>query len=447
MEFDQHFSYKKLLKITYPCIIMMIFTSIYSVVDGLFLSNLVGKDAFAAVNFVAPYLNLFNGVGFLFGSGGSALIGKMLGQKRNEDANVAFTTVSMISVFVGIVFVIIGGLFLKPAVIRMGASGELLKNTLAYGRIFIYGLPFCIVTFEFESLYMTANKNKLGLYSTITCGLLNVFLDYLFIAKHQMGIEGAAIASVIAQAFGGILPFVYFSRKNTSQLQLQKCRLELHYMKKILSNGVSEMISNVSFALIGLLYNVQLVKYAGSDGVASYGSMMYINFLLCAIFFGYVVGVSPLISFHYGSKNHKELSSLLRKSLVMICSASFGMFVLSELFANDIASFFFANEPKLLEMTVHGFTLFSFSFLFTGLAVFGSSFFTALNNGRVSAFISLIRVLLLQIPAILLLPKLMGLDGIWLSLVVSEGCLSILVMYLIYKYKDEYHYSLVKGKF
>lgn len=447
MEFNQHFSYKDLIKMTLPSVIMMIFTSIYSVVDGLFLSNLVGKDAFAAVNFIFPYLMLFNSTGFLFGSGGSALLGKLLGQQKQEEANIAFTTVTVVSFLVGIFFLVVGMFLLKPAALWLGASGALLDNTLAYGYIYMFGIPFCIVQFEFENLYMVANKNKLGLYSTITCGLINVCLNYVFIAKLNMGIQGAAIASVIAQAVGGLLPIVYFTKENNSMLQMIKCKLNMHYIKQVLSNGISEMVSNISYAIVGLLYNYQLLKYAGSNGVASYGTMMYISFLFSAIFFGYVVGLSPLLSYHYGSENHNELSSLLRKSLILIITFSLVIFGISELYADNIAYIFFSKEPILLEMTVHGFTLFSFSFLFTGLAVFGSSFFTALNNGKLSAIISFARVFVFQIPVVLLLPKVLGLDGIWLSLVISEACTSVLGMYYIYKKRNHYHYSLIQGKF
>lgn len=440
MTFSEHFTYRKLLRYAVSPVVMMIFTSIYSVIDGLFLSNFVGKEAFAAVNFVLPYLMLFSSVGFLFGTGGSALIAKTLGEGNHKKANEIFSALVWVSALTGAVFATIGSLFLRPIAEWQGASGELLANSLLYGRIYLLGVPACVIQYEFQSLFATAGKTKLGLISTITSGVSNIVLDALFVAIFSWGIVGAAAATILSQLIGGLFPLVYFGRKNSSLLHIVKCRPDWRALGKIATNGSSEMINNLSIAVVSLLYNMQLLKYAGDDGIAAYGVLMYVNFLFTAIFWGYVVGISPIISYHYGAKNHEELRSLLRKSLVIIFSASLLMFTISECFAVPISRIFVGYDAELLQMTTHGFFLFSFCFLFAGIAIFSSSFFTSLNNGLISAFLSCSRVFLFQVPVILTLPKFLKLDGVWLSLVSAELLTAILGLILIFTKRKKYQY-------
>lgn len=440
MQFSGHFTYKKIIRYTIPPIIMMIFTSLYSVVDGLFLSNYAGKEPFAAVSFIMPYLMMFNATGFMFGTGGSALIAKKLGEKKQKDANEIFTTLIVISLITGVCLGLIGLLFLRPVSTMQGAEGALLENSLKYGHIYLLGTPACIIQFEFEALYATSGKSKMGLYSTVISGLMNVFLDALFLGAFSWGIVGAAVATVISQYIGGIIPFIYYGRKNKSSLRLVKCKLRLKEMVKVCTNGSSEMVNNVSVSIVSLLYNVQLLKYAGDDGIAAYGIMMYVNFLFTAIFWGYVSGVSPIISFNYGAKNHKELHNLLKKSIIILTTASLVMFVSSTVLASPITKVFVGYDSELLSMTIKGFRLFAFTFLFSGLSVFSSSFFTALNNGLISAIISFSRVFLFQIPSVLLLPLVLELNGVWVSVVVAEMLTVIMGAILILKYRKKYQY-------
>lgn len=440
MDFAQHFTYRRLLRYMVPPIIMMIFTSIYGIVDGLFVSNFVGKEAFAAVNFILPYLMLFTSVGFMFGTGGSALIAKKLGEKEDKKANEIFSTLVLFSVLTGIVFAGIGLFFLRPVAVWQGAEGELLENSLLYGRIYLLGVPACVVQYEFQNLFATAGKPRLNLFATVTAGVTNIVLDALFIGVFSWGLVGAAVATIISQWIGGIIPFLYFARPNSSMLRFVKCRPDVRAMIKICANGSSELVNNISMTIVSLLYNMQLLKYAGDNGIAAYGVLMYVNFLFTAVFWGYVVGVSPIISYHYGAENRGELKSLLRKSIVIVCSGSAIMFTLSELLARPIAGIFVGYDPELLQMTLRGFFLFSFCFLFSGLAIFSSSFFTALNNGLISAVISFSRVFVFQIPATLILPLFLGLDGIWLSLVVAELLTFILGASLIVAKRKKYQY-------
>lgn len=438
VDYSKHFTYGNLIRHAISPIMMMIFTSIYGVVDGLFLSNFVGKEAFAAVNFILPYLMLFSSIGFMFGTGGSALIAKTLGEKQERKANEIFSSLMLCSVLCGILSAVVGCLFLRPIAVWQGAKGVLLENSLLYGQIYLLGIPACVIQYEFQALFATAGKTKLGLCSTVLSGVTNIVLDAVFLGVFSWGLVGAAAATIISQWIGGLIPFFYFCRPNTSLLRFVKCRPDGKAMVKICTNGSSELVNNLSMAIVSLLYNMQLLHYAGDDGIAVYGILMYVNFLFTAVFWGYIVGAAPIISYHYGTGNKAEVRSLLHKSLTLIGICSLIMFAASELLANPISRFFVSYDQKLLEMTRHGFLLFSFSFLFAGVSIFSSSFFTALNNGRISAFLSVSRVFVFQVPAILFLPSLWKLDGIWLSVVFAELLTAILGLLLIFAKRKRY---------
>ena len=437
----EHFTYRKLLRFTFPSAVMMVFTSIYGVVDGLFLSNFAGKTAFAAVNFILPYLMLLGGIGFMFGSGGSALVAKTLGEQDIPKANRIFTSLVITSLISGVVLGIAGYLFLRPVSYWMGARGQLLEDSVLYGRIYLLGVPFCVVQYEFQNLYSTAGKPKLGLYSTVASGVTNIVLDALFVGAFSWGLVGAAAATVLSQVLGGLLPLIYFGRENSSMLRLTRSSFDGKSMVKVCTNGASELLNNISMTIVSILYNVQLLRYAGNDGLAAYGVLMYVNFLFISVFLGYSLGVSPIISYHYGAENHKELRSLLRKSLVILGSCSLMMFVISELSAGPVSRLFVGYDPELLSMTLRGFLLFSFCFLFAGMGIFSSAFFTALNNGLISAILSGMRTMVFQIAFVLLLPLFWDIDGIWLSVVAAELLAALLGMALIFLKRKAYHYA------
>ena len=440
MKFEQHFTYKKILRISFSPVIMMLFTSLYSVVDGLFLSNFAGKDAFSAVGFITPYLMMFNSVGFMFGTGGSALIAKKLGEKETKAANEIFSTLVLCSVLTGVLLAMIGQIFLRQVALLQGADGILLKNSLRYGRIYLLGTAACLVQFEFQALYFTSGKSRLGLVSSVIAGFCNIFLDALFLVVFSWGITGAAVATVISQWFGGFFPIFYYMRKNSSYLQLKKGKFRGRELLKVCTNGASEMVNNISLSAVSFFYNIQLIAYAGSDGIAAYGIMTYVNFLFNAVFWGYISGIAPVISFHYGAQNKKELKSLLKKSVILVSGCSFLMFLLSETMAKTFAFLYAGYSLELMEISVHGFRLFAFSFLFSGLSIFISSFFTALNNGMISAVLSASRVFLFQIPAVLFLPLIWKIDGIWLSVGFAESLCVLLGVYFLVKNKKKYQY-------
>ena len=399
---------------------MLIFTSVYNVVDGFFVSNYVGKTSFSAVNFITPFLLMLGAIGFMFGTGGSALISKTMGEGDTEKPNRIFSLIVYVSVLFGFVIAMLGFIFLRPLAALLGAKNELLENSIKYGRIIIFSLPAFILQFEFQSLFSTAGKPKVGLYITIAAGLTNIVLDALFVAVLSWGLEGAALATVISQCVGGGVPILYFARPNKSFLRLGKTSFDGKALIKVCSNGFSELLSQISMSLVSMLYNVQLLRYAGADGVAAYGVLMYVGFIFQAVFIGYSVGTSAIIGYHYGAQNRKELQNLLRKSGILIGIFALGMFASSLALSRPLASLFVGYDAALFAMTVHAFGIFAFSFLCSGYAIFGSSFFTALNNGGVSAAISFLRTVVFQAAAVLLFPLFWGVDGIWLSIVAAE---------------------------
>lgn len=399
---------------------MMVFTSIYSVVDGFFVSNFAGKTPFTAVNFIMPFLMIFGSCGFMFGTGGGALIAKTMGEGNIEKAKKLFSLVVYTSIVCGIVLAFLGIIFLRPLAAALGAEGQLLEDSVKYGRIILMAIPAFILQYEFQCLFITAEKPNLGLYVTIIAGLTNIILDALFVAGFCWGLEGAAAATALSQCVGGITPLIYFTCSHRSILRLGKTKFDKKALVKTCINGSSELMSNISMSVVSMLYNVQLLKFAGEDGVAAYGVLMYVGMIFQAVFIGYSVGTAPVIGYHFGANNSKELRGLLRKSLVLIGVFAVVMFTSSYILARPLSVLFVGYDEGLLRLTVHAFSIFSFSFFFSGFAIFGSSFFTALNNGLVSAAISFLRTLVFQVIAVLIFPLFWAVDGIWISSVAAE---------------------------
>ena len=437
---SDHFTCRRLLRFTFPSIVMLVFTSIYGVVDGFFVSNYVGKTPFAAVNFIMPFLLVLGCVGFMFGTGGGALIAKTLGEGDREKANRIFSMLVWVSALCGVGLAILGQLLLAPVAALLGAEGEMLADSVTYGRIILLAIPAYVLQYEFQCLFATAEKPKLGLAVTVAAGMTNVVLDALFVAGLSWGLEGAAAATAVSQCVGGLLPLLYFSRPNRSLLRLTKAGLDWRALRKACTNGSSEFLSNISMSVVGMLYNFQLLRYAGEDGIAAYGVLMYVSLIFQAAFLGYSVGTAPVISYHDGAGHYEELRGLLRRSLGIVGVFALLMFAAAELLALPLSRLFVGYDQALLALTLRGFQLYSFSFLFSGLAIFGSSFFTALNDGLVSALISFMRTLVFQVVAVLLLPLLWGLDGIWAATAAAELlAVAVTVAFLVGKRK-KYHY-------
>ncbi|MBQ8719841.1 MAG: MATE family efflux transporter [Clostridia bacterium] len=421
---------------------MMIFTSIYGVVDGFFVSNFVGETPFAAINFIMPFIMILGSFGFMFGTGGSALISKTMGEGNRERANRLFSMLTYTSLGVGALVAVLGVIFVRPLAAALGAEGAMLDDCVTYARIILAATPAFMLQQEFQSFYITAEKPQMGLITTIAAGVMNMVLDALFIAGFGWGVAGAALATALSQVVGATVPLVYFALPNTSLLRLGAPFFDGRALLKACTNGSSELMSNAAMSIVGMLYNVQLMKYAGEPGVAAYGVMMYVGMIFVAIFIGYSIGTAPVIGYHYGAKNEGELKSLLKKSLAITGVISVSMLVLSFSLARPLSLIFMSQSPETLEITVHGFKIFSFQFLFCGIAIFGSSFFTALNNGLISALISFLRTLVFQLAAIMLLPLIWkpAVDGIWLSVVVAEVSAAALTLVFLAANKKRYGY-------
>lgn len=442
IQLSDHFSYGRLLRFTAPSIAMMIFTSVYGVVDGFFVSNYAGKTPFAAVNLIMPFLMVIATVGFMFGTGGSALVAKSFGEGEPERANRNFSLFVYVSFALGVVLAGLGIVFIRPISIRLGAEGALLDNCVVYARIILAALPFYVLQLLFQSFFVTAEKPQLGLAVTVSAGLTNMVLDAVLVISlpQQYKLAGAALATALSQVVGGTVPLFYFARKNSSILRLGRTSFDGRAILKACTNGSSEFMSNVSMNIVGMLYNTQLLKFAGENGVAAYGVMMYVSMIFSAAFIGYSIGTAPVVSYHDGARNFPELKSLLRKSLVVIGLFGVCMVASAELLSSRLARMFVGYDAALMELTVSGFQIFALSFIFMGFAIYGSSFFTALNDGLTSAAISFLRTLVFQVAAVLLLPTIWDIDGIWMSIVVAEFMAVVLTAAFLATKRRKYHY-------
>lgn len=437
---SDHFTYKNLIRFTLPSIAMMIFTSIYGVVDGFFVSNFVGKTPFAAVNIIYPFIMILGSVGFMFGTGGSALIARYMGEDNIKKAKRTFSLIVYVSLCLGFVLSAMGIIFIRPIASLLGAEGKLLEDAVTYGRIILMANPAFILQMEFQSFFITAEKPQLGLFATIGAGVTNMLMDWILVGVLPFGLVGAATATALSQVVGGVVPLVYFILPNKSLLRLGKTKYDGKSLLKTCTNGSSELMSQISMSLVSMIYNFQLLKYAGESGVAAYGVLMYVCLVFLGVFIGYTIGTAPVISYNFGAQNHPELKNLLKKSLIIIGSVSVAMVILAEFLATPLSLLFVGYDKELLEITSNAFVISSFSFLFSGFAIYFSGFFTALNDGLTSAILSFMRTLVFQISAILILPLIFGLDGIWMSFIVSDGLAVITGIIFIIAKKKKYHY-------
>lgn len=437
---SEHFTYKTLIKFTLPTIIMMIFTSIYGIVDGLFVSNIVGSSGFAAINLIMPLIMMIGTIGFMIGTGGSAIISKTLGEGDKEEANKYFSMLVYLEVILGIIFTIIALLAIEPVARLLGATDSILSDCLTYGRILLIGMTAFILQNSFQAFMVVAEKPKLGLVISIISGVTNMVLDFLFIYLFELGVAGAALATIFSQFVGAVIPIIYFARKNNTILKLGKTKFELLPIIKTCTNGSSEMVTNLSMSLVNMLFNIQLMKFAGANGVSAYGIIMYVGFLFVGTYLGYSIGSAPIISYHYGAKNKDELKNLLNKSIKMLAIVATIMTLLAEIFAKPLASIFVSYDKELLELTINALRLYSLSYVISWFNIFASSFFTALNNGFISALISFLRTLLFQVVMILVLPAIWGINGIWFSVVFAEILTMIVSVICFIKKRKQYEY-------
>lgn len=440
IQLSDHFIYSKLFRFVLPSIVMMVFTSIYGVVDGYFISNFVGKEPFAAVNLIMPFLMILGGFGFMIGTGGSALVSKNLGENKKEEANKIFTLMVLVTLILGIVLTVLGIIFIRDVAYLFKADEEMIDDCVLYGKVVLIFNSAFMLQNVFQSFFVTSEKPKLGLIVTVVAGCTNMVLDALFIAVFKWGVSGAAIATGISQVVGAVLPIIYFSFPNNSLLKFTKPQINIKAILKAFGNGSSEFMSNISSSLVSIVYNIQLMKYIGSNGVAAYGTIMYVQFIFIAIFVGYAIGSAPVIGYNYGAENHKELKNMFKKSIIINASLGVIMLVLSECLAPTLSKIFVGYDEELYILTLHAFRLFSFAFLFAGFNIFISSFFTALNNGIVSAIVSFLRTLVFQLASVLLLPSIVGVDGIWWAISIAEVLAFIVSIVFVITKRKKYNY-------
>lgn len=440
IQLSDHFTYKRLFRFVAAPILMMICNSMYSIVDGIFVSNFVGKTPFAAINLIMPIMIGISSVGFMLGTGGNAIVAKTLGEGRAKEANQYFSMLVYTSIILGLFLSAIGFIFVRPISAALGASGELLDNCVLYGRILFASETAYILQNVFQSFFSTAEKPEMSLKVSLSAGIANVVLDFLFIVVFHWGLAGAAAATAMGQFVGGVIPLIYFFKKNDSLLNLGRAFFDKKVLLKACTNGSSEMVSTLSSSIVTALYNFQLMKLAGEDGVAAYGVIMYVNFIFVGVFLGYSLGSAPINAYHYGAGNHSELKNMFKKSIRLMAGAGILLMLLAEALAYPLVKIFAGYDAELFAMTCHGFRIYSLAFILMGISIWGSSFFTALNNGAISAAISFLRTLVFETASVLLLPIFLGLNGIWLSIVVAE-LMSVIVTttFLIIK-RDKYHY-------
>ena len=440
IQLNEHFTYGKLFRFAFPSIIMMIFTSIYGVVDGLFVSNFAGKTAFASINLVMPFVMILGGIGFMIGTGGTALVSKVLGEGKKEKANKIFTMMIIFTLLLGTLLSVIGVVSMPWVADFLGATEEMMADCILYGRIVTGFTVAFMLQNVFQSFLIAAEKPKLGLLATVLAGITNMALDAIFITVFKWGVAGAAIATGLSQCVGGIFPLIYFSRDNSSLLRLTNTKLEIKPILNACGNGSSELMSNISSSVVSMIYNFQLMKYVGEDGVSAYGVLMYVQFIFVAIYIGYAIGCAPITGYHFGAQNHGELKNMLRKSAFLSAISGVVLTILAIVLSSPLAKLFVGYDEELYELTRHAFSLFAYSFLLAGFNIFTSSFFTALNNGAVSAAISFMRTLIFQTSSVLILPIFLGVDGIWWAITVAEVFAFILSLIFLFAKREKYHY-------
>ena len=440
IQLSDHFTYGRLIRFVIPSVAMMIFTSVYGVIDGLFVSNFVGKTPFAAVNLIIPFCMILGAFGFMFGTGGTALVAKTLGEGKKERANQIFSMLIYVALLLGILLALFGIVFVEPIALKLGADDAMMGYCVKYARVVLLGLPFFMLQNMFQSFLIAAEKPKMGLMVTIAAGVTNMVLDALFIAIFRWGVVGAAAATALSQFVGGVVPFLFFVRKNNSKLRLTKTKMMGKELLRTCTNGSSELVTNISLSLVCMLYNVQLLKIAGQNGVAAYGVIMYVNFIFISIYLGYAFGTAPIIAFHYGAKNTAELQNVLKKSLKILLGAGVTLFGTAFLLSDMLAKIFVGYDAALYAMTARGFRLYAVSYLLAGFNIYGSSFFTALNNGIVSAAISFLRTVVFEVAAIMILPVFFRLDGIWCAITVAETASLLITAVFFFALRKRYHY-------
>ena len=437
---DKDIDFKFLIKFSLPSIIMMVFLSVYTIVDGVFISKLVGTDALSAVNIVYPVIALLMAISTMIGTGGNAIVSRKLGEGKTEEARKDFSTLVYTVIFLGVTLSILSYLFLKPIIIFLGANAAIYEYCDIYAKIMLIFTPALLLAMMFKILLVTAGQGHLGLILTVLGGVVNMILDYVFISTFNMGIAGAALATGIGYCITGLCGLVYFIFARKNVLHLVKPHFHADLLKETCINGSSEMVSTLSGSIITLVFNNILMRMAGVDGVAAITVILYLQMLLAAVYMGYAMGISPLLGYNYGKKDEMNLKSIFKISIITISIISGAVLMFGVFKAGSLAALFTHRGTNVYILAESGLRLFSVSFLFSGINIFASSMFTALSNGKVSAIISFVRTLAFQLICLYTLPTFLGINGVWLAIPVAELLSLVVSIYFIRKYRNEYKY-------
>lgn len=436
----QKFNWGKLLRFSLPTILMMVSLSLYTTVDGIMVSQLISEKGLAAVNLVYPVVSLILATSLMLSSGSNAIIAYLLGEGKAEEARKKLTTTYLFGLTFAVVIMAIGLLLIKPILIGLGTSEELMVYAMPYLRTMLYFTPFVFLQIFTQTFMVTEGKPILGLVLSILSGVINIGLDYLFMGVWGWGITGAAIATGIGYMVTGLYGLLYFMFHPKAGLRFSKPAWDLIFLIKTMTNGASEMVNNVSIAFTTFLFNVTMIRLIGNEGVVAITIILYVQFIQMAIYFGYAQGVSPIISFKYGSEDREGLKSLIRKSFIFVFAASFVVIGLSFLLANPVIGLFVESGTPVFALTRQGFLITLFAYVFMGANVFMSAMFTALGNGRVSALLSFMRTFVFIVGCLILLPNMLGVMGVWIAAPISEA-LAFFISWLAYvRGKNRYGY-------
>ena len=441
IQLSDHFTYKKLIRYSIPMIGVLILTSIYGVVDGLFISNVEGDIAFSAVNLILPGVMMFSSIGFMMGSGGAAIVSKTLGEGKKEKASQYFSMIVYFLIIIGIVCAILGCILTKQISSLLGASEKMEKYCIEYGRVLFLFLPFMMLQYMFQSFFAVAEKPNVGLLITLCAGITNAIGDYLLIVVFRLGITGAAVASGASMVVGSVPAIIYFAFKKDLKFKLVPTKFDWKALGHTMSNGSSEMVTNISMSFVNMLYNAQLMKYYGENGVSAYGVIMYVGFIFSGCYMGVSQAVAPVVGYNYGASNEEELKNVFKKSLIILAVMAIFLTGSAEALSKPLAYVLFSHNEELLKLTTYAIRLYAIGYTISWINIFGSAFFTGLNNGLVSAIISFGRMLVFQLATIFILPLIFDSTGLWLAMPVSEVFSLIVTVTFFITMRKKYNYA------
>ena len=437
---ENKISLTSLIKYTFPTVIMMVFFSLSTIIDGIFVSRYVGANALSATNIVYPVINILIGISVMFATGGNAIVAKFMGEGKNQEAKETFTLITLSALVAGLIVSVFSTIFIKDIIYALGSTDSLYKNCYDYLVVFLIFAPVMISKLFFDYFLVTAGVPKLGLISSVSGGVINIILDYLFIVEFKMGTLGAALATCVSYALPAMVGVIYFSRKS-NVLCFAKPKFNMKLILDSCMNGSSEMVTQMSGAVTTFLYNAAMLKFLGEDGVASITIILYVQFLLNSAYIGFTSGVSPRISYNYGSRDDEQLRKIVKYSFTIVCVFAAFIFISSRSFSNVIIGMFSPKGTALYDITFNGFMIFSFNFLVVGMNIFTSGMFTAFSNGKVSALLSILRTFILFTIGILTLPRFLGVNGVWMVVPFAEFTTLIVSLFFINKYKYIYMYG------